>query len=74
MIATDGGSFNGPRMKYIVKTLMNYGVYNAANMDGGYSSQMVVNGKNYTVVNDKMGIVTTSGRRVVNGWGVIDND
>ncbi len=73
MLSTDGGSFDGPRMEYVINTLKYYGAINAANLDGGVSSQMVVEGKNYTTVVDKEGNVITRGRTVINGFGVFDN-
>ena len=73
MLVTDGGSFVGPRMNQIINVLRQYGAYNAANLDGGLSSQMVIEGKNYTTVSDKVGNVVTVGRRVINGWGVFQN-
>ena len=73
MLATDGGSFNGPRMSEIVNTLYKYGAINAANLDGGTSAQLVVGDKNYVKVNNKEGTTLVYGRPVVNGFGVFAN-
>ena len=73
LLVTDGGSLIGPRMSEIVSTLKQYGAVNAANLDGGASSQMVVNGQLLSVARFIKGNIAVGGRRVVNGWGVFDD-
>ena len=72
LLVTDGGSLVGPRMSEIVNTLRQYGAINAANLDGGASSQMVVNGQLLSVARYIRGDIAVGGRKVVNGWGVFD--
>lgn len=70
-LATEGTHGNGPTLKEVVDTLSLYGAYNAANLDGGTSSQMVINNK---LVNDPKNVFgqnVTNGRRVVTGFGLI---
>ena len=71
-LVTNGGSYgNGPRMKEIVNVLNNYGAYNAANLDGGASTQLVINNKLYTTTHNIKGMEVKNGRKVLNGWGII---
>ena len=72
MVATDGASFEGPRMGSLVEMLKLYGAVNAANLDGGASSQLVLNNKLYTTVTIQSGVLT-AGRKVVTAFGVFDN-
>ena len=44
-LVTEGTHTAGPNMKEVIDTLKQYGAYNAANMDGGTSVQMVINNK-----------------------------
>ena len=44
-LVTDGVHSRGPTLIEIADTLEKYGAYNAANLDGGTSSQLVVNNK-----------------------------
>lgn len=74
LLVTDGGSLIGPRMSEIVSVLKQYGAVNAANLDGGASSQMVVNGQLLSVARFIKGNIAVGGRRVVNGWGVFANN
>ena len=69
-LVTEGTHASGPNMQELVKTLKDYGAYNAANLDGGTSSQLVINGK---LINDPKNISgksVTGGRNVVTGWGL----
>lgn len=72
-LATEGTHGSGPTMKEVVETLELYGAYNAANLDGGTSSQMVVND---TLVNNPKNVFgkpVSGGRRVVTGFGLISD-
>ncbi len=67
------GYTNGNTLREIVDVLEKYDVYNAANLDGGASSQLVVNGK---VINRPLNIYNRivnggNGRSLVTGWGLI---
>ena len=74
-VVTDnyGNFHDGPNMKEIIKKLELYGVYNAANLDGGGSTQLVVKGKlyNHPISTYNVPVNGGNGRSVVNGWGLI---
>lgn len=70
MLVTNGGSRQGPKMANIISVLEAYGAYNAANLDGGASSQLVVGDKLLTTATSMSGNVIPNGRRVINGWAV----
>ena len=69
-LSIDGENYiNGASLQNVVDILKKYGAYNAANLDGGTSSSMVVNGK---LINTPAGgAKRTNGRYVVTGWGLI---
>ncbi len=60
----------GASMKDVVKILTRYKAYNAANLDGGASSTMAVNGKLY---NRPSAGAEYGGRAVSNAWIVVDH-
>lgn len=70
-LATEGTHGSGPTMKEVIDTLTLYGAYNAANLDGGTSSQMVIDGKLVNNPKNVFGKPVTGGRRVVTGFGLI---
>ena len=70
MLATNGGTVGGVNMSKILAELQNYNVYNVANLDGGASTQMVVEGELLTNVKSALGRYVNGGRLVINGWGV----
>ena len=69
-LVTEGTHTAGPNMKELIDTLELYGAYNAANLDGGTSTQLVI--KNKLVNNPKniSGKSVVGGRGVVTGWGL----
>lgn len=70
-LVTEGVHTNGPNLKEVTETLELYGAYNAANLDGGTSAQLVIDGK---LVNSPMNVFgkkITGGRSVVSGFGLI---
>jgi len=73
-LATEGTHGSGPTMKEVIDTLELYGAYNAANLDGGTSAQMVI--KNKLVNNPKnvFGQSVSGGRRVVTGFGLMPSN
>ncbi len=73
-LATEGTHGSGPTMKEVVDTLVLYGAYNAANLDGGTSSQMVVDGKLVNNPKNVFGQSISNGRRVVTGFGLIPSN
>lgn len=69
-LVVDGENYiNGASLQDMVDILMRYGAYNAANLDGGQSSSLVVNGKLYN--NPPAAAKRQGGRYVVTGWGLI---
>ncbi|MBQ8473104.1 MAG: phosphodiester glycosidase family protein [Bacilli bacterium] len=70
-LATEGTHGSGPTMKEVIDTLELYGAYNAANLDGGTSSQMVINGKMVNNPKNVFGQSVAGGRRVVTGFALI---
>lgn len=66
----DGRNYiNGATLQDMVDTLLMYGAYNAANLDGGQSSSLIVNGvlRNNPPAESKK----TNGRWIVTAWGLI---
>ena len=74
-IVTDnyGSFYHGPNMNEMANKLLLYGVTNAANLDGGGSTQLVVNGKlyNHPLSTYNKPVNGGNGRSVVNGWGLV---
>jgi len=69
-LSIDGENYiNGASLQNVIDILKQYGAYNAANLDGGTSSSMVV--KNKLINNPAGGAKKTNGRYVVTGWGLI---
>lgn len=71
-LVTEGTHTSGPNMKEVVDVLEKYGAYNAANLDGGTSTQLVIKNK---LINDPKNIHGNkvnggNGRNVVTGWGL----
>lgn len=69
-LVIDGENYiDGASLQDTVDVLMKYGAYNAANLDGGHSSSLAINGKLYNnppAVAKKQG-----GRYVVTGFGLL---
>ena len=72
-LVTEGTHTAGPNMKEVVDTLEKYGAYNAANLDGGTSTQLVIKGKLVNTPKNVFGQEVKGGRGVVTGWGLILN-
>ena len=70
-LVTEGTHMKGPNMKEVADTLKLYGAYNAANLDGGTSTQLVINNKLINTPININGKVVTGGRNVVTGWGLV---
>ena len=69
-LAIDGKNYiDGASLQDVIDTLKLYGAYNAANLDGGQSSTLIVEGEleNSPPAEAKR----TKGRYVVTGWGLI---
>ena len=71
-LVTEGTHTSGPNMKEVIDTLELYGAYNAANLDGGTSAQMVIKGKVINTPKNVSGKIVNGGkgRNVVTGWGL----
>lgn len=69
-LAIDGKNYiDGASLQDVVDVLLQYGAYNAANLDGGQSSTLVVAGELEN--NPPAEAKRTNGRYVVTGWGLI---
>ena len=69
-LAIDGRNYiDGATLQDVIDVLPKYGAYNAANLDGGQSSTLVVNGALEN--NPPAEAKRTKGRYVVTGWGLI---
>ncbi len=71
-LVTEGVHTNGPNLKEVTETLEQYGAYNAANLDGGTSAQLVINGSLINTPMNVFGKKIAGGRSVVSGFGLID--
>lgn len=69
-LVTDGLSYSGITFNEGIDVLEKYGAITAANLDGGASTQLVVNGELLNSPKNALGIPIPKGRTVVNGWGV----
>ena len=72
-LVTEGTHTAGPNLKEVIDTLELYGAYNAANLDGGTSTQLVINNKLINNPKNVFGQSVIGGRGVVSGWGVFLN-
>lgn len=70
-LVTEGTHAAGPNMLEVIETLKLYGAYNAANLDGGTSAQLAINGKLINNPKNIYGQAVNGGRRVVSGFGLI---
>lgn len=70
LLATEGTHTAGPNMQDLINTLKLYGAYNAANLDGGTSTQIVIENKLINNPKNVFGQKVEGGRSVVTGWGV----
>ena len=69
-LAIDGENYiDGATLQDVIDILKKYKAYNAANLDGGTSSSMVIEGKLYN--KPPAAAAKTGGRYVVTGWGLI---
>ena len=69
-LVTEGETYiDGASLQDVIDTLTKYGAYNAANLDGGQSTQLVINNK---LVNSPNHVAKKQGGRyVVTGWGLV---
>ena len=68
-LVIDGENYiNGASLQDVIDTLLKYGAYNAANLDGGTSSTLIINND---LVNNPPKTKQYKGRNVVTGWGLI---
>ena len=71
-LVTEGVHANGPSLMEVIDLLEKYGAYNAANLDGGTSSQLVINNKLINTPLTVYGKKVTNGRKVVSGFGLLE--
>ena len=69
-LITEGETYiDGASLKDVLEVLERYGAYNAANLDGGQSTSLVINN---TLINTPNYLAKKQGGRyVVTGWGLI---
>lgn len=68
-LVIDGENYiNGASLQDVIDTLVKYGAYNAANLDGGTSSTLIINNE---LINNPPKTKQYKGRNVVTGWGLI---
>lgn len=70
-LVSEGVHSNGPTLTEMADLLEMYGAYNAANLDGGTSAQLVIENKLINKPLNVYGQVVTGGRPVVSGFGLI---
>ena len=70
-LVTEGVHTNGPTLLEVIDLLQKYGAYNAANLDGGTSAQLVVEDKLINTPLTVYGTKVANGRKVVSGFGLI---
>lgn len=70
-LVTEGKHTDGPTLTEVIQTLKLYGAYNAANLDGGTSAQLVINNKLINRPVNVYGQSIPNGRRVVSGFGLL---
>ena len=70
-LVSEGVHSNGPTLSEMADLLEKYGAYNAANLDGGTSSQLVIGNELINRPLNVYGQLVTGGRPVVSGFGVI---
>lgn len=69
-LVIDGENYiDGASLSDMVEVLLKYGAYNAANLDGGHSTSLSINGKLYN--NPPSVAKRQGGRYVVTGFGLI---
>ncbi len=70
-LVTEGVHANGPTLLEVITLLQKYGAYNASNLDGGTSSQLVIKGELINTPLTVYGTKVTGGRKVVSGFGLL---
>lgn len=70
-LVTEGVHTKGPTLVEVIDILEKYGAYNAANLDGGTSAQLVIENKLINIPLTVYGKKVEGGRRVVSGFGLI---
>lgn len=70
-LVTNGYHGNGATMGELIDALVKYGAYNAANLDGGASASLTIDGNLINTPRNIYGTVVSGGRTVVDGFGLI---
>ena len=71
-LVTEGVHANGPTLLEVIELLEKYGAYNAANLDGGTSAQLVIKNKLMNNPLTVYGQKVVGGRAVVSGFGLLN--
>ena len=69
-LVTNGNHQNGPLMTDVIDVLVKYGAYNAANLDGGASTTLIINNQLLNKPYNIYGQYVTGGRGVITAFGV----
>lgn len=70
-LVTNGTHTSGPNMGEMIDTLLKYGAFNAANLDGGTSTTLTIEGAIKNTPRNVFGMIVEGGRRVVTGFGLM---
>jgi exopolysaccharide biosynthesis protein len=70
-LVTEGTHTGGPNLGELIELLQKYGAYNAANLDGGTSSTLIINNKLINNPKNVWGQAVYNGRYVVSGFGLL---
>lgn len=73
LFVTEGWHLDGVTMNEVVDILEKYGAYNAANLDGGTSAQLVINNKLVNTPRNIYNDIVKNGRPIVTAFGLIDD-
>lgn len=71
-LVSEGTHGYGPRLTEMADTLELYGAYNAANLDGGTSTQLVIDNELINSPKNVYGNLVVGGRPVVSGFGLLE--
>ncbi len=71
-LVTEGKHTKGPNLVEVIDLLKLYGAYNIANLDGGASSQLVIENKLINKPLNVYGELVKGGRKVVSGFGLLN--
>jgi exopolysaccharide biosynthesis protein len=73
-LMVEGLHGSGITLNELAKAMVKYGAFTAANLDGGASAQVVIEGKLVSKATDIKNNVLKDGRGIVTGWGIFGNN